>query len=334
MIERADGCEICFPNVTGNMTDSRVTPALDSFLAHDDPVNHIAFAENGRMMASADTAMNVKVWRGRELIRTYDLKSASDKVRPTERIRGLRFASDGERLIIAAGEDVSAFKVSAMSDEPEWRFIAPRLLGFLVISPTSIAVSPKGTVAAAFDNGMIATWEDSLRHPRIIRHNAVPRTLQFLPDETMIGTDSFSVSLWRAGERKPVWHRASTERIYGMAASWDGKHVALRRLYSTVVYEIPSGAVVEEYRQGRGLPLVAFAPGTTAMALGTQHAINLHDVASHAHARFSLDEAELISLTFLPDGCQVVAGCSDGRIRVWDNPFWERSGRVERRDGP
>jgi WD40 repeat protein len=294
---------------------------LDTFSAHDDPINHVAFAEDGRLMATADTAMTVKVWRNRELIRVYDLRSISDKVRPTERIRDLRFTPDAEHLVVAAGEYVAMFAIGRDSSEPEWAYVAPRLFAFLIVSPTSIAISPGGTLAAAFDNGSIGIWDSRGTRTTLIRHNACPRTLRFMPDESLIGTDSFSVSLWRADQKKPVWHRPSKERIYGMAASTDGKYVALRRLFSTIVHEVAEGTVVVEHKQGRGLPLIAFAPNSHTLALGTQHAISLYEVPTREHARLALEDAELISLSFLPDGCQVVAGCSDGRLRTWENPL-------------
>jgi|GEM_PF-1227663 len=306
------------------MTQTHSLAAIEAFAAHDDPVNHIAFAEHGQIMATADTAMRVRIWRGRELIREFDMRNISDKVRPTERIRGIKFVSDGDRLIVAAGEHVASFKVNSITDKPDWFYIAPRLLAFLIISPTSIAISATDTLAASFDNGTIVTWDSNLVRRSIIRHNASPRYLQFLPDGSLIGTDGFSVSRWHPDERRPLWHRPSRKRLYGMAVGSNGKHVALRGLHSTTVHDIESGEAIIEHRQGRGLPLVAFCPGASCLAIGSQHAVNLHEVSNNTHARLALDEAELISLAFLPDGSQVLAGCSDGCVRVWENPLWER----------
>jgi WD40 repeat protein len=294
---------------------------LDAFPAHDDPINHVAFAGDGRIMATSDTAMRVKLWLNRELLRTYDLRSISEKVRPTERIRDIRFTSDGNLLFVAAGEFVAAYRINSDNLEPEWTYIAPRLFAFLIVSPTSIAVSASDSVAAAFDNGTIAIWDAQGHRTALIRHNACPRYLHYLPDESVIGTDSFSVSLWRAGERRPVWHRPSRERIYGMDVSDDGCFVALRRLYTTTVYDVAEGAAVEDHKQGRGLPIVAFGPGTHTLAIGTQHAVTLHAITEGKQTRLSLEDAELISIAFLPDGSQVVAGCSDGCVRTWENPF-------------
>ncbi len=300
----------------GAMTISALAP-LEAFPAHSAPVNQIAFAENGEVMATSDTGMVVKIWRQRELVRKLDLRSNLDKVRPTERIRGIQFTSD-DNLIVAAGEQVASYKVTSIEDNADWSYVAPRLLAFLIISPTSIAVSPGGKVAATFDNGTIVSWDGQGVRRSIIRHNAVPRFLKFLPDESLIGTDSFSLSRWMPDERRPIWHRPSKERIYGMAVSSDGRFVALRRLYSTVVYDIVSGEPLAEHKQGRGLPLVCFAPGSHVFALGTQHAIHVYDLVDGGHQRLGLDDAELISLSFVSDRKQVVAGCSDGRIRRWD----------------
>ncbi|HVT13445.1 MAG TPA: WD40 repeat domain-containing protein [Fimbriimonadaceae bacterium] len=302
------------------MTTTTLAP-IHGYVAHDDPVNHVVFSREGGLLASSDTAMRVKLWRFRQFVREFDLRSISEKVRPTERIRGLCFNSAEDRLLVAAGEVVASFNLNSPSDQPEWAYTAPRLLAFLIVSPTSIAVSSDDELAATFDNGTIAVWGPNGDRRALIRHNAVPRMLAYLPDESLIGSDGFSVSLWRKDQRKPVWHRSSKERIYGLAASRDGKLVAVRQLHRTEVFEIESGAHVGGYKLGRGLPLVEFGPGTHTLAIGSQHAIDLYDVDAGSHARLSLDDAELISLTFFSDSSQIVAGCSDGTIRTWDNPL-------------
>lgn len=294
------------------------TPAADSFVIHDDPINQIAFAPHGDLIATADTALKVKIWRNREPAGELDFRSASDKVRPTERVRGIRFSRRGDRLYVAAGEQVAAFAVASL--EPEWSFVAPRLFAFLIVSPISIAVSGQDVVAAAFDNGSIALWDAKGESLPRIRHNAAPRQIQFLPDDSILGADGFHWSLWRAGLRKPLWNRRSHERIYGMASSFDGALAALRHLYTTDVLAVATGEKVASFEQGRGLPLLAFVPGTHVLAIGTQHGIDLHNLDFGARRRLELDDAELVSMTLSPDGGLVVAGCSDGRIRIWDNP--------------
>jgi WD40 repeat protein len=277
-------------------------------------------------MATSDTGILARVWRNRELVLDLDLHNVSEKVRSTERIRGLAFSSDERRLYVAAGENVACFDLTNPSPVADWVFVAPRLFAFLIVSPTSIAISPSDVLSAAFDNGSITSWDPSGQRIATVRHNASPRSLAYLPDETLIGTDSFSYSLWNRTDRKPLWHRPSRDRIYGMAASKDGKYVALRHLFVTRVLEVATGSQVAEYPQGRGLPLVQFGGHNNILALGTQHTITLCDVTSGSTARLALDDAELVALAFLPDGSQVVAGCSDGCIRTWENPLHAPSG--------
>src|ERR1051326_6406440 len=158
------------------MTTVSIAP-IHGFEAHYNPVNHVTFGREGSLMASADTAMSVKVWRNREFIREYDLRSISDKVRPTERIRGIRFSSNEERLFVAAGEYVAAFNLITGSEEPDWAYVAPRLFAFLIVSPTWIATSSRDDLAAAFDNGTIVIWAKGGERQALIRHNASPRML-------------------------------------------------------------------------------------------------------------------------------------------------------------
>lgn len=303
------------------MTASAALTPLDSFAAHDEPVNHVAFGGHGELMATADTELNLRLWRNREMIQQYDLRSISEKVRPTERIRGVLFTSDGQSMIVAAGEAVARINIASGELVPEWTYVAPRLFAFLVISPTSISVSERDILAASFDNGSLVIWDARGERTALIKHNAVPRTLAFLPDESIIGNDSFSVSVWRADQRKPIRQRPIKQRIYAMSTSSDGKYIALRHLFTTTIHDVATGEQIAEHKQGRGLPLLAFGPGTHVLAIGTQHVITLYNLDTGATARLSLDDAELISLTFAPDSARVFAGCSDGCVRSWDNPF-------------
>jgi hypothetical protein len=109
-----------------------------------------------------------------------------------------------------------------------------------------------------------------------------------------------------------------------MAVTSDGKYIALRRLFTTIVQRLEDGAPVHSHKQGRGLPLVAFGHGSHILAIGSQHAIDVVDVDGGKHASLPLTDAELISLAFLPDFSQIVGGCSDGRVRTWDNPMYQQ----------
>src|SRR5689334_11467039 len=109
------------------MPSTATIAPFDAFLAHDDPVNHVAFSPRGDLIATSDTAMTARVWRNRQQILHLDLRSISDKVRPTERIRSLAFSAEGNRLYIAAGENVAAYDLTRPRNEPDWIFVAPRL---------------------------------------------------------------------------------------------------------------------------------------------------------------------------------------------------------------
>lgn len=296
-------------------------PPIHAIPTHDHPITRIAFGANGRLMATADTEMTVKVWRDREPIRTFDLRSTSDKVKPLDRVSGLCFSQDGDRVVVAAGEAVRGYDFTL--PDPIWEYVPPRLLAFLIVAPASLAVSPRGTLAATFDNDTLAFWDRGERPIALIRHNSVPRRIAFLPDDTVLGADPFSVTRWSADRRKPLSETAIRDRIYGMAVSLDGRYLALRHLWHTTVQRLEDGVVIAQLRQGRGLPLVAFSPDSKVLAIGAQHAIHLYRTEDPSStAKLALDDSELVSLCFLPDGSQFLAGCSDGRIRTWDNPFF------------
>lgn len=289
--------------------------------AHEAPVNHIVFSPDGRAMATSDTIMGVHVWRDGGLLRTYQVGSATEKVRSSERVRALAFDPTGEYLFVAAGDEVSAFAVSANESRPAWTFSAPRSWGFLIVSPTDVAVSPEGDLAAAFDNGMLVTWAPGGIQTATIRHHAAPRRIAFRAEGELIGFDAFHLSMWAPPERRPRWRRHFEDRIYAFAVSADGSRVARRQLWYTSIADVETGEEIGRYDVGRGLPLVAFVGASQVLAIGSQHAIRLVDAETGEERVLQFPAAELIALATSPDGAEVFAGCADGAVRVWDNPF-------------
>lgn len=290
-------------------------------LAHEAPVNHIVFSPDGGSMATSDTQMEIRVWRDGVLLRKYQVGSATEKVRSSERVRAIAFDPTGEFLFVSAADEVSAFAVSANEHRPAWTFSAPRSWGFLIVSPTDVVVSPEGNLAAAFDNGMLVTWAPGGIQTATIRHHAAPRRIAFRAEGELIGFEAFHLSTWAPPQRKPVWRRHFEDRIYAFAVSRDGAWVARRHLWYTAIAAVETGEEIARREVGRGLPLLTFVGPTRMLAIGTQHAIHLEDLET-GEARFLLfPEAELISLTASPDGGQVLAGCADGSVRSWTNPF-------------
>lgn len=194
------------------MSSSALQP-IATFLAHEDPINHICFSKSGRVMATSDTNLLVKVWHDRELERSLNLRLIGEGTQSTDRIRGIQLTADGARLFVVAGEYLASYDLTTGSTDPDWIYTAPRMLVFFVVPPTSIALSEHDTLAASFDNGTLASWHSNGSQRSLIRHNSVPRYIQFIPNEELAGTESFGVSRWQLGARTPMMHRQDRKSV-------------------------------------------------------------------------------------------------------------------------
>lgn len=289
-----------------------------NFLAHDAAVNQVVVSPLDGTLATADVNMQVRVWRGGSLLREYDSRSFLDKVRPTERVRGLAFGNHSDVLFMAAGQNVTAVSLSG-GDEPRWSHVPPFIFGFLITSPTGV-VARDGIVAACFDSGTMTFFDEDGTILSSIRHNSAPRMFEAVSEQRIIGCDGFNITLWSKESKKPLRSLQLRDRVYGFASSASGHIIAVRHLFETRILAFESGAELASYEQGRGLPLLRLSPDNEFLAIGTQHTIDLYEVGgSRRSTRISLQEAELISLTFGANGHEVIAGCSDGKVRFWQN---------------
>lgn len=277
-------------------------------------MNHVTYSLSGALIATSDVRMNVAVHRGDEVEFSRNFESLSQKIRPTDRVRGLQFSPDDRTLYVAAGDSLRAINLA--NGRETWSYTPPRSFGFLIVSPIALSVSGTGDVAAAFDNGSIAVW-DGFGGMRALWHdNDSPRSLFFMKDGSLLaGTDSFSLCAWDIVSRKKVFKRRLQDRVFGMAASAFSTVVATRALRTASLWNLESGEELMSISVGSGLPLVEFHPRKEIVALGTHDAIEMVDFDACPFARFSIDDARVISMAFSPEGNELAVGCSDERLR-------------------
>src|SRR5690349_14701181 len=128
----------------------------ESALVHSSqsPVQSLAFTHDMGLTATGDTQRLVKVWYQGNVIYELNLASTQDKIRPTERIRGLVFSPTGDTLYVACGDTVKAYSMT--NGEVRWMFRPARSFGFLIVSPIALSVSPAGELAVATDAGRLS----------------------------------------------------------------------------------------------------------------------------------------------------------------------------------
>jgi WD40 repeat protein len=279
-------------------------------------INHVAFSPDGQTVATSDVHMSVHVVRDSEVLFTRSFNVWQDKIRPTQRVRGLHFSRDGKHLFLAAADTVSA--ISLATGDVEWSYTPPRSFGFLVISPLWLAASPNGDVAAVFDNGSVAVWGDGGMMKSLWHHNDAPRTIEFSTGgHSLIGTDSFSLTGWDWQTRKQTFKIAMPARVYAMSVSQVLPVVATRTLHGIHFWDLESKKGVGAMPVGFGLPVLAFSPTQPVLAYAERHAVMLADMDGRVIDQRPVPGAAVLSLAFAPDGSGVALGCSDNQVRHW-----------------
>ena len=283
-------------------------------LRHQQGINHIAFSDDGLAMATGDVAMDIEVSYDGRVIQSFDVGSDLDKVRPTERIRGLAFSPDGKHLHVVAADRLSTF--GTKDAQEKWHYTPPRSFGFLVISPMCLSVALDGKIAVGFDNGTVGVWSPDGEKLGMWRDVDVQRQLEFLPDcQTLIGTDSFGVSVFDSVTRKRTRRFRLEERAYGMAVAPHETLYAVRTLHDVLVVDHTNGETILKTPVEPGLPLVKFHPSRDLLVLSNANGAHFVDFRGVIQNRIEIPDAGVCSIGFTPSGQELVVGCSDHKVR-------------------
>lgn len=284
--------------------------------AHDAPVQTVSFGPSRSLMATGDTQRTAKVWHRGEAAKIFNLTCKQDKIRPTERIRGLGFSPDGTVLYAASGDAFNAFNLD--SGAVRWSYRPPRSFGFLVVSPIALAVSASGEIAVATDAGRISVWTAAGALKAHWGDNDSPRLMAFTSDDRVVGTDSFSLASWKSSTGRKIGRKRLRERAFGFAATPDGSRVCLRSIHDVEVWDSEGQELLDRYPVPFGSPLVAISPDGERIAFSGVSEIEVRTIGGTAPQRLDVTGASVRALKFLPEGDGLAAGCSDGTVRFWN----------------
>jgi len=287
-----------------------VSSALEHF---DHGINRVVVSADGRFVATSDVDMNLVVRRGNVEAFAGNFGSTSDKIRPTERVRGLAFSPNAEYLYVAAGDQVIALHTDSWGTE--WSYEAPRSFGFLIISPIALDVAANGDVAVAFDNGSIVVWDGHGVKKATIRDNDSPRWLHFVADgNKIVGTDSFSLCGWDIQNRKQKLKIRLAGRAFGLCVDRPGTVAATRTLQNIVLWDLIEKDIVSVIPVGPGIPVLALHPHRKWLAFGERNRVRIVDFAGAPVDTFDLDVTSALSLAFTPSGDELLVGCTEQNL--------------------
>jgi len=287
-------------------------------LRHGSPVSAVAFAPDGKWLASAGWDKTIRLWdpsTGKELRQLVGHQAE---------IECLAIAPDGK--LIASGAWDKTIRVWDPANGKEVRQLGPNPDGIL-----SIAFAPDGKFLASGNQdrtgrqGMLHVWD--VAAGKVLRtlagHASPVSAVAFSPDGRLLASGGLDkrVVLWEAATGRIVHElRGHEQFVFGLAFAPDGQTLASAAGDKTIrLWDVATGKEkgLWQGHQDRVRSVAFTRDGRTLLSASLDKSVRLWEVATGKERRVLGEHAAGVrSLALAPDGRFVASGSSDGTVRL------------------
>ncbi|WP_327256844.1 nSTAND1 domain-containing NTPase [Streptomyces sp. NBC_01244] len=304
------------PEARGALLSTQSQPFLARLGGHGGPVNAVAFAPDGRLLATAGSD-------GKVLLRRVADRSTVAAFTAPGRVRTVAFSPDG-RTLAAGSTDGPVRLWSVGAGGGSVSVLPPSTAG-----ARAVAFAPDGdTLAIAAADGTIQLRDPSGEHREhavLTGHTARVNTLAYAPDGRSLvsaGADG-TVRLWDTRRAEPAGVlEGHTGEVLGAAFAPDGRTVATGGVDRTVRLWDVGGRRAAATLAGHSddVNSVAYTPdGTTVISGGGDGTTRLWDVRSgRLTATLAGHTDYVLAVSVDPAGSVLATAAFDQSVVLWD----------------
>ncbi|MBD2496232.1 serine/threonine-protein kinase [Nostoc sp. FACHB-280] len=299
---------------------SEVSESVDqpkTFRGHASDVNSVAFAPNGRILASGSDDKTIKLWN---LATGTEISTLKGHLKW---IWAIAFHPHGK--ILASGSADQTIKLWNLATTEEIRTLKGHTGGV-----TAVAFSPDGKILASGSlDKTIKLW--NLATGKLIRtlsgHSQAVATIAFSPDGKTLASGSWdkTIKLWNVATGQQIRTlEGHSELILSLAFSPDGKTLASGSKDKTVkLWDVTTGETIRTLKQHSDkVNSVAYgktANGTILASGSSDNTIKLWNPANGKEIRtLKRDSGYIYSVAISADGKAIASGGSAENImKIW-----------------
>ncbi|MGW5398380.1 nSTAND1 domain-containing NTPase [Streptomyces sp. NPDC003952] len=304
------------PEARGALLSTQSKPFLARLGGHGGPVNAVAFAPDGRLLATGGSD-------GKVLLRRVADRSTVAAFTAPGRVRTVAFSPDGQTL--AAGSTDGPVRLWPLgAGGGPVSVLAPSTAG-----ARAVAFAPDGgTLAVAAADGTIQLRDTAGDHPEravLSGHTARVNALAYAPDGRSLvsaGADG-TVRLWDTRRAEPAGVlEGHTGEVLGAAFAPDGRTVATGGVDRTVRLWDVAGRRDAATLTGHSddVNSVAYTPdGTTVISGGGDGTTRLWDVrGGRLTATLAGHTDYVLAVSVDPTGSVLATAAFDQSVVLWD----------------